>query len=98
MEGGAIMKVKVTHWRNGWLIKLLERVAERDDFLTKPVRYRATTRVMRPLIRANNYQIHVWLPIEFATAIPFLAKITRDLKRARRRSIVQSETLDEMWT
>jgi hypothetical protein len=72
---------KAQFWRNGWVVKLLERVAERDDFLVKPVRYRATTRVLRPLIRANNFQIHVWLPIEMGAFVPTLARLTRDLKR-----------------
>jgi len=88
------MRVKATYWRNGWLVKLLERVAERDDFLTKSVRYRATTRVMRPIIRANNYQVHVWLPIELAPLIPTLARLTRNLKRSRLQVITCSETRD----
>jgi len=74
---------KAQYWRNGWVVKLLERVTERDDFLVKPVRYRATTRVQRPLIRANNFQIHVWLPIKMGEFIPILARLTRDLKRMK---------------
>jgi len=50
------MKAKALYWRNGLVVKLLERVAGRDDFLVKPVRYRATTKIHRPLIRANNFQ------------------------------------------
>jgi len=88
------VRVKSLYWRNGWLIKVLERVAERDDFLTKPVRYRATTRVMRPFVRANNYQIHVWLPIELAPLIPELARLTRNLKRSRLQVIAYSKTRD----
>jgi hypothetical protein len=78
---------KAQFWRNGWVVKLLERVAERDDFLVKPVRYRATTRVLRPLIRANNFQIHVWLPIEMGAFVPTLARLTRDLKRMKLNAI-----------
>jgi hypothetical protein len=74
---------KAQYWRNGWVVKLLERVAERDDFLVKPVRYRATTRVQRPLIRANHYRICVWLPIEMGAFVPTLARLTRDLKQMR---------------
>jgi hypothetical protein len=74
---------KAHYWRNGLVVKLLERVAGRDDFLVKPVRYRATTKIHRPLIRAKNFQIHVWLPIEMGEFIPTLARLTRDLKRTK---------------
>jgi hypothetical protein len=80
---------KAQYWRNGWVVKLLERVAERDDFLVKPVRYRATTRVLRPLIRANHYQIHVWLPIEMGAFVPTLARLTKDLKRLRLKATMR---------
>jgi hypothetical protein len=81
------MKAKTLYWRNGWVVKLLERVAERDDFLVKPVRYRATTRVQRPLIKANHYRICVWLPIEMGTFVPTLARLTRALKRMKLNAI-----------
>jgi hypothetical protein len=81
---------KAHYWRNGLVVKLLERVAGRDDFLVKPVRYRATTKIHRPLIRANNFQIHVWLPIEMGEFIPTLARLTRDLKRTKLSALKNS--------
>jgi hypothetical protein len=87
---------KAHYWRHGWVVKLLERVAERDDFLSKSVRYRATTKIHRPLIRANNFQIHVWLPIEMGEFIPTLARLTQNLKRMK-LSATKRDPADAEW-